>query len=55
MPYNPDQCAKFAAMAAGKAEGTPPADWRKHCSSGAKKKPEKKMTGNTILTRGLNK
>lgn len=32
MPYTPAQCAKFAMMAKGEIKGTPPKDWRKHCT-----------------------
>ena len=32
MPYTPAQCAKFAMMEKGEAPGTPPKDWRKHCT-----------------------
>lgn len=39
MPYNEKQCELFRMMAAGKAEGTPPKDWRKYCT-----KDEKDMT-----------
>lgn len=31
MPYTEKQCKLFRMMAAGKAEGTPPKDWRKYC------------------------
>ena len=32
MPYSEKQCKLFRMMAAGKAEGTPPKDWRKYCT-----------------------
>lgn len=38
MPYSEKQCKLFRMMAAGKAEGTPPKDWRKYCTKGKDKR-----------------
>jgi len=45
MPYTKAQCAKFVMMAAGKVPGTPPSDWRKHCTKAEQKKAAKHKGG----------
>ena len=42
MPYSKSQCAKFAMMAAGKAPGNPPSDWKEHCTKAEQAKAKKR-------------
>ena len=42
MPYTESQCRKFAMMAAGKAKGTPPKDWKEKCKKKTSKKGNKR-------------
>ena len=41
MPYSEKQCRLFRMMAAGKAEGAPPKDWRDYCTKEGKEKLRK--------------
>lgn len=38
MPYSEKQCRLFHMMAAGKAEGSPPKDWRDYCTKEGKER-----------------